>query len=191
MMNLKKTASLFVVLGLFGSVIVTPLSASIYNYSGDIEYSAGTGSNQATIVIDFDASNSFLFTYNWDGSATGWNALDALNSAGSLIVYATDWGSWGMFVDDFDYSTGAEYDYGDGANTSWAYYLSSDNQNWALDSGGVSFRTLSDGDYDSWVWTNYSSDWSVAYRTPGATPIPEPCTIVLVGIGGLALRKRH
>ena len=29
-------------------------------YTGDVEYTAGTGSNEATIAIDFDFDNSFL-----------------------------------------------------------------------------------------------------------------------------------
>jgi len=57
-------------------------------YTGDIEYTAGAGANEATIAVDFDFGNSFLFSFQWDGAATGWDALDALN-AGALDVFAT------------------------------------------------------------------------------------------------------
>ncbi len=158
-------------------------------YTGDIEYTAGTGTNEATIAIDFDFDNSFLFSFKWDDDATGWDALSALN-AGALDVFATDYGEWGMLVDDFDYPDGTEYDYGEDVNTGWGYYNSTDNQIWSLSSTGVSFRSLSDGDWDSWVWTNFDDSW-LAIRSPGAQPIPEPATMLLFAVAGLLLRKRR
>jgi hypothetical protein len=170
-------------------VLVFAIAATVnaVTYTGSVEYTAGSGSNQATIVIDFDFGNSFLFNYQWDGDATGWGALAAIDLAGALDVDAKDFGGWGVFVNDFDYSGGLEYDYGEGANTGWAYYVGN-NEAWTLGTG-VSSRWLNNGDWDSWVWTNYSADWSIAYRTPGAAPIPEPMTIVLLGLGGLLLRN--
>lgn len=172
---------------LISLVLLVCTSAHGEIYTGDIEYTAGTGTNEATIAIDFDFDNSFLFTFRWDDAATGWDALDTLN-AGQLDVFATDFGEWGMFVDDFDYEGGVEYDYGEGVYASWAYY-NGDNEIWSLDSGGVSFRNLSDGDWDSWVWTNYDDSW-MPIRTPGAAPIPEPATMLLFAAGVLLIRKR-
>jgi len=156
-------------------------------YTGDIEYIAGTGANEATIAVDFDLNNSFLFTFKWDGAATGWDALDTLN-AGTLDVFASDGGELGMFVNDFDYSGGVEYDYGHGVYAGWAYYNSADNDIWSLSPGGVSFRDLSDGAWDSWVWTNYDQSW-LPIRSPGAAPIPEPATMLLFAAVGLLIRK--
>ena len=158
-------------------------------YTGDIEYAAGAGANEATIAIDFDLDNSFLFTFKWDGAATGWDALAALNAAGELDVLATDYGEWGMFVDDFDYEGGTEYDYGQDVYAGWAYFNSTDNETWSLDMAGVSFRDLSDGDWDSWVWTNYDDSW-LPIRSPGAAPVPEPATMLLIAAGGLLIHKR-
>jgi hypothetical protein len=157
-------------------------------YEGDVEYTAGTGENEATIVIDLDFEQYFVFEYQWDGDASGWDALDAIGAAGALDVYATDYGEWGMFVYDFDYPGGVEYDYGEEANTGWAYYVG-DNESWSLNGTGVSFRSLSDGDWDSWVWTNYSADWMTAYREPGGVPVPEPATLCLLGAGILLIRR--
>jgi hypothetical protein len=172
-------------------VFVFAITASVNaaTYTGSVEYTAGSGSNQATIVIDFDFGNSFLFNYQWDGDVTGWDTLAALD-AGVLDVDA----SWyelyqSHFINDFDYPGGLEYDYGEGANTYWAYYGSTDNENW-LPNPGVDNRSLSNGDWDSWVWTNCSADWLTVYRTPGAAPVPEPMTIALLGLGGLLLRRR-
>ena len=157
-------------------------------YTGDVEYTAGTGSNEATIAIDFDFDNSFLFSFKWDGAATGWDALAALDP-GALDVFSTDY-EFGMFVEDFDYSGGEEYDYGDGVYAGWGYYNSTDNETWSLDPAGVSFRNLSNGDWDSWVWTNFDESW-MPVRTPGAAPVPEPATMLLFAVAGLLLRKRR
>lgn len=157
-------------------------------YEGDVEYSAGTGANGARIVIDFDFEKYFVFEYRWDGDASGWDALEAIAQAGLLEVDATDYGEWGMFVGDFDYPGGIEYDYGIGANVGWAYYAG-DNESWSISGTGVSFRTLIDGDWDSWVWTNYSADWMTAYRQPGGVPIPEPATLCLFGACFLLFRR--
>lgn len=171
-------------------VFAITANASAVTYSGSAEYTAGSGSSQATIAIDFDFGNSFLFNYQWGGNVTAWDALTAIDLSGALDVYATDYGAWGVFISDFNYPGGLEYDYGAGANTGWAYYVG-DNENWSLSSVGVSSRSLSNGDWDSWVWTNYSSDWTTAYRVPGGVPIPEPCAIALLGLGGLLLRRRR
>jgi len=151
------------------------------------EYSAGAGANAATIVIDFGLEY-YGFGYSWDGNSTSWAALDAVDVAGALDVNATDWGDMGIFVNDLIYPGADKYDYG-ADYAGWAHYGSSDGEIWSQ-TGGVSFRSLSDGDWDCWVWTNYDESWNPV-RTPGQLPVPEPTTLVLLAIGGLLVRKRR
>lgn len=175
------------------SIIILCTTATVFagTYMTDsIEYSAGTGANTATLVVDFDLDNYFVFTYSWDGTATGWDAMSALMSETDLYIDYTDWGPpWGVFVSDLDYPTGVEYDYGASANIGWAYYGSLDNETWA-GNDGVSARQLTDGAFDSWVWTNYPADWSAPIRQPGQAPVPEPATFALLAVGGLLLRRK-
>jgi hypothetical protein len=183
-MMIKKAAVLLLVISISGYV-------SGITYDVDIEYTSGSGSNEAKIVIDFDLDNYFIFKFQWedDSSPTGWDALDAIDTAGDLYVDATWYEFWqSHFVNGFDYPSGVEYNYGQGAMTGWHYYGSVDNTNWS-ENTGVDNRILSDGDWDSWVWTNYNESW-LPLRGPGQVPVPEPMTIVLLGFGVLILRRR-
>ncbi|MHC4624874.1 MAG: hypothetical protein ACYS4W_13335, partial [Planctomycetota bacterium] len=85
MMASRRLMSLVVVLAIAAG-------ASAVTYSGDMEYTAGSGSNEVTIAVDFDFGNYFLFTYRWEGEATGWDAISALEQAGALMIEATDFG---------------------------------------------------------------------------------------------------
>jgi hypothetical protein len=161
-------------------------------YPDQAQYSAGIGENQATIVIDFDYENYFVFSYSWDGSATGWDALAAIEQAGALDVDAKWYEEYqSHFVRDFFYPAGNKFNYGENAITGWGYWGSLSGENWVINAG-VDFRNLADGVWDSWVWSNYDFDisWD-PMRGPGQKAVPEPATILLAGLGAIfAFRKR-
>ena len=173
-------------------VLILTTSGWAVTYEGiDIEYWAGEefGSNKATIVVDFGLE-SYAFEYRWNDSATGWDAMDTIDTAGALDVDSTDYGSpTGIIIDDLSYLTAQKYDYG-AAFAGWGYYNSSDGDNWTVSSGSCLYRDLNNNDWDSWVWSEFSFDPFGPLRVPGE-PAPEPCTILLLALGGLMLRGRR
>jgi hypothetical protein len=169
-------------------VCTAAVNVSGKTYMKQPEYVAGSGVNSAYITLDFDHDNAFVFEYHWDGQASSWDALRALQAGAMDIEYQQY--SWGVWITDFIYPGSVKFDYGSD-NTGWVYYLSDDGSNWFGSGAGVTDRALSNGCWDSWVWSNYPSDWSVPYRQPGEIPIPEPASLILLAFGaGLLTRKR-
>lgn len=168
---------------------LTSVTMASLTYTKTVEYFAGSGDNSAAIVIDFDGLNTFVFEYRWDPAvtATGWDALLAVEAAGNLDVIAETY-SWGVWLKNFIYPGAAKFDYGQ-ANTNWCYYLSSNGTDWQASGVGVSDRVLTSGSWDSWVWTNYSDDWMEVLRQPGQLAVPEPATLLLVGLGSLVISR--
>ena len=164
-----------------------------------VDYWAGSGSNEATIAVDFDLDESFLFGYRWDpcdpctSFVTGWDALSAIDNAGALDVTSIYWPGWGMAVDDLAYPGGDKFVYGTNESTGWGYYGSSDGATWALQDG-ASLRLLNDGDWDCWVWTSFDlTSWPPLMRAPGEEPVavPEPSVVGLFLLGTATLRMRR
>jgi hypothetical protein len=165
--------------------IVAAILAGSAAANGTVEYSAGQGSNSAVLSLDFDGVSIFNFDYMWDGSATTWDALAAIDAAGALNVTAEDWGSMGMLINTISYPGGNTYNYPTYA--CWMLAESADGQNWAWDMEGASFNFLHNGDRNTWVWTDFDEYWA-PIRLPGQMPTPEPATVALIGFGALLLR---
>jgi hypothetical protein len=166
-------------------VVSSSLHATTYNVTP--EYSAGSGANKATLVVDF-GTGSRAFDYHWDGVATSWDALHAVDLAGSLGVNASIDPTWGAFVSRITYPGSTAYNYGPAA-VGWSYFTSADGSLWNAPGNGASFNTLLNGDWNAWVWSNYDADWNIV-RHPGDAAVPEPMTLALLGFGGVMLRRR-
>ena len=159
-------------------------NAAIYNHNGylvDVDYWSGSGSNEAVVVVDFHATggDSYAFGFKWDGSATGYDALVAIDAAGALDFEATPYGDMDYFIDNFHYNS-------ESGNPGyyWQYFTSTDGSAWTSSWVGMSSRTLTNGDWDGW-YNGFDPGVSPT------TPIPEPMTIVSLGLGGLLLRRRR
>ena len=176
-------------------VLLTASGAWATTYEGiDIEYWAGEefGSSKATVVVDFGLE-SYAFEYRWDGSATGWDAMNAFDTVviqDKLNVTSTDYGSpFGIIIDDLSYLTAQKYDYGL-AYAGWGYFNSDDGDNWTVSGDSCLYRNLNNNDWDCWVWSEFSFEPFGPIREPGQVA-PEPCSILLLASGGLMLRRHR
>lgn len=153
----------------------------------DIEYWADLGTeNEAVLVLD-SGPDQLAFGYRWDGDATSWDMLQALDSAGNLAVSATDYGDLGLFINGFTYDTFSLF--GDWPNSILGSWNSEDGEAWTAPNVGVELRMLSDGAFDGWSLDLDTENFTL--ENPPRTPvIPEPASLALLAVGTVALLRR-
>ena len=181
--------------GSFISIIVLLVTlTSFAGYGFDdviIEYWAGTGTNEAIIVVDFDNNANCAFGYRWDvlETKTSYDALLAIDAAGAFTMTSHwDDGEQGYFVDDLDYLAIQK------RGTDLSFFDSSDGQTWSSSWVGASDNDLANGDWDGWtfgewVWIG-PGDWDWEFTGTVTTPVPEPATMLMLAFGGVLFRHK-
>ena len=170
--------------------------AAPYNHGGtwvEIEYWSGSGDSKAVCVIDFGGGDSYAFGYLWTGAATAWDMVQAMDAPGGLGMEYTMWNFgtaedpvWAPAIDSFTYDTHTAIS--DWETSFLGYWGSQDGVSWTPHMVGVAGRSLADGCWDGWSL----EDPTISYDPLNApvTPVPEPATIGLMGMGLLCLLRR-
>jgi hypothetical protein len=145
-------------------------------------FSVGSGASTSTIQIDFANGNGYIISYSWDGAATGWSALLAIDAAVTDMAIQYQTFSFGVFLTGI--SIGPDHDYGTGdlwpIENYWHYWTAEGDAAFEAAMFGAADRTLQDGSRDAWVFGS-----SVA---PAA--IPAPGALALAACAGLSRRRR-
>jgi len=128
------------------AVACCPWPAAAATYA-DIQLWAGSGANQAGLVIDWNdgkSAESLLWGYRWDGAATGLEMLQAVVSADPrLFAHFGDFG-WGTAT------LGIGYDLNGSGGFGVAPPLGFDSGGLAIDTSPDDSRVASDA-ADHWV----------------------------------------
>ncbi|MCC6685652.1 MAG: hypothetical protein IT205_01540 [Fimbriimonadaceae bacterium] len=167
-----------------------PFSVQAVSFD-DIRLWAGSGSNQAALVIDFNdgqTPRSYLWGYRWDGAATGEDALRAVVEADIALTATFDVFSFGASLNTVTY-LGHSQSQNSNPGQYWSYWVTTNgHDDWVFSNLGMSDRLLANGDVDGWAFSN--PNYNGLPPTVPVAAVPEPVSLATLSLGILVLRRR-
>ncbi len=213
-MNMKKIVLLLVVCsGMFAGVVqATPYyfeSASGQKAWIEVDAWAGSGTNETILIVDWNCmggpyeTEAHAFGFRWDGTAYESDMLNAFNNAGIFTVTS---GYGGAFLYNIVYNDGVDRHKHADEEGSWNL-ASTDNPyaqwgamssdwtkfgEWDANMAGYNEELLQDGQLEGINAIQWFSGNPNAYplNVPFAA-VPEPATMLLLGVGLISLVKRR
>ena len=147
-------------------------------------YSIGTGANFASIQIDQEDGDGYLFNVHWDSANyTSWDALVDIDSEVDALSMTYDTYSWGIFLTgisidgDLDYGTGDQWP----IENFWHFWIHGTGA-WEMAMTGATDSVLVDGARDAWVFGSAIP--------PQSVPAPGSIAITLASIAACRGRCR-
>lgn len=163
-MSMKRIVCAIVVFVVAGSLaIATPIEV-------------GTGQNTADLYIEWKDGFSVEFAVGFSTDSISGLELIEIAEAGSELEVDTLTSTFGEYVDGISYQEHSDVGYGGGADW-WHYWNKDGGHDWISPMFGASDRVVFDGNADGWVY--------------GRDTIPEPASVLLLGLGGLLLRRKE
>ena len=144
----------------------------------------GSGTHSASIQIDQQDGDGYLFTVHWDAVGyTSWDALIDIDESMTSVSLQYDTFSWGVFLTGITIDGDTDFGVGDQwpIENYWHFWVR-DSGAWEQASFGASDRVLFDGAQDAWVFGS------------GAMPqaVPAPAALALmVGAAGACRGSRR
>lgn len=166
-----------IVFTLAAAMVVTPLAMGI-------DATVGTGDDTSIVSIEFSDGNVFDFavSYTDDGTVTGEDLLNIMVSE-STFTYVGEFFDFGptdldnLFVYGMSFGGSSEGTFGVFGTSPSVWNRDNGLEPWTFASTGPTDRFVFDGSQDGYSFSNYV--------------IPEPTSIALLGLGGLALVARR
>jgi len=181
----KAMKKLLVLMSIVLTGLAVPAAAGLYDFNGlmvDVEYSTGSGDNEALLVLTFGI-DTYAFLYIWENAATGLDMLQAVDGASSemAVTYTDDGGSDAVGTISYNGNFGG----GSPPDSWWTYFLSTDGESWALQFDSPPHPdnyVLTDGDLNGY---GLQTTISGAGTLPELPVIPEPGVAHLLITGGI------
>ncbi len=158
----------------FAAVAASSLCAHTLQAGIIATYDVGSGTNAATIQIDQEDGDGYLFNVHWEGATySSWDALLDIDASLTSLSMQYDAYSWGNFLTGIAIDGDSDYGTGDlwPIENYWHLWIA-DSGSWQQAVVGASDRALFNGASDAWVFGSAAA--------PQSVPAPAALSLLLV-----------